>query len=124
MKVKPKVGQHVMCKVAVEAYYSNYGLYKGRHIVFQPGMIGTVMAIAPKVCVPMRGAELPAHLDRKSDFAVVDYVDERGVTQRVGLNFCNVVVDFRCAEDTGDAECEPSSHSGGDAPRQNLSCFL
>jgi len=89
--MKPTPGQTVTCLFETEAYYSNYGLNKGRHIIFRPGMVGIVASIAPKVHLPKRGIELPPGIDRKDEFAVVDYQDENGETQRVGLNFCNVV---------------------------------
>jgi len=74
------------------AYYSNYGPNKGRHIIFRPGMVGVVHSITPKVTLPKRGTPLPPGIDRKDEFAVVDYFDENNEPQRVGLNFCNVVI--------------------------------
>lgn len=88
--MKPTIGQQITCRFPTPAYYSNYGLNKGKHIIFRPGMTGTVASIAPKVCLPKKGIELPDGIDRKPDFAVVDYIDEDGKQQRVGLNFCNV----------------------------------
>lgn len=85
-----KPGDTVSCRYAVEAYYSNYGLNKGRRILFSPGQRGTVASIAPKVVLPSKIGR-PAWLDGHSDFVVVDFVDEAGKTQRTGLNFCNVV---------------------------------
>lgn len=83
------IGQKVTCRFPVNAYYSNYGLNKGKHIIFSPGMIGEVVAITPKVSLPNPG-KLPDGIDRKPDFVVVDYLDESRTKQRVGLNFCNV----------------------------------
>lgn len=88
--MKPTIGQQVTCRFPTAAYYSNYGLNKGTHIIFQPGMIGTIASIAPKVTLPKQG-KLPDGIDRKPDFAVVDYLDENGNKQRVGLNFCNLL---------------------------------
>jgi hypothetical protein len=90
MRVKPTPGQLVTCRFETAAYYSNYGLNKGQHIIFFPGMVGTVVSIAPKVTMPKRGVKLPPDVDWKNEFVVVDYQDENGKTQRVGLNFCNV----------------------------------
>lgn len=87
--MKPNVGQKVTCRFPEPAYYSDYGLNKGRQITFRPGMVGTVVAIVPKVSMPPKG-QLPSGRDRKPEFVVVDYLDEGGEKQRVGLDFCNV----------------------------------
>ena len=87
--MKWKVGDHVTCKHAVEAYYSNYG--PRPKMLFRPGMVGTVTAIAPKVCLPRKGYRLPPELDRNPFFLVVDYpAPETARTERVGLNGLNV----------------------------------
>ena len=88
MAKKPtiKPGDKVTCLHPVEAYYSNYG---GNPVLnFTPGMVGVVASIAPKVCIPNRGKD--PRYDRRDEFVVVDYTDERNTTQRVGLNFCNI----------------------------------
>ena len=82
------IGDIVTCKVAVECY--NYWYYKrshGREVLFEPGMPGVVVAVAPKVRIVRDGART----DRKETFLVVDFVTESG-TERVGLNWCNAVV--------------------------------
>ena len=92
-----KPGEKVTCKHAVEAYYSDYGVNKGKKIEFKPGMIGIIAAIAPKVTRPMPfgpvyGGEPVSkdpRFDRKTTFLVVDYVVPEHGEQRVGLNFCN-----------------------------------
>lgn len=69
-----KVGDRVTCKVAPETYV-------GSTAPFNPGDVGTVAAIAPKVrIVPGPGK------DRRQDFLVVDFPGGR-----CGLNFCNTV---------------------------------
>lgn len=45
MKQKPKVGDRVTVKKPVEAYYSNYGSFRGVHVFFQPGTTGIVGAV-------------------------------------------------------------------------------
>lgn len=78
--MKPKIGDLVTCKIAVQAYYTT-------NVWFKPGMIGTVKAITPKVRI-VYGDEY----DRAADFAVVDFqCEETGKTERTSLNFCNVV---------------------------------
>jgi hypothetical protein len=81
-----KPGEKITCKYAVEAYYSDYGVNKGKKIEFKPGMIGIIAAIAPKVTMPV---SKDPRFDRKTTFLVVDYVDPEHGEQRVGLNFCN-----------------------------------
>lgn len=84
--IKPRQGDIVTCKVAVEAYYSNCG--GNPRIVFEPGMRGVVVKVAPKVCI-VRGPQC----DGESEFLVVDF--DCPITlrkERVGLNFCNAVV--------------------------------
>jgi len=81
-----KPGDQVTCKHPVEAYYSDYGT--NPKMVFQPGMVGTVKSIAPKVRIVRHG---PEH-DGKDEFLVVDYhAPETDQTERVGLNFCNAI---------------------------------
>ena len=80
-----KCGDKVTCKVATEAYYSNYGGMP--RMTFQPGMVGVVKAIAPKVRLTAGPGQ-----DRKLYFLVVDYdCPVTSKTQRVGLCFCNAV---------------------------------
>ena len=84
----PQVGDIVTCTVAVECY--NYWYYKrsqGRDFLFEPGMSGVLVAIAPKVRIVKDGART----DVKDTFLVVDFDTEHG-TERVGLNWCNVAV--------------------------------
>ena len=83
---KPIIGDSVTCKHEVPAYYSNYG--GNGHLIFKPGMIGIVASIAPKVHLVKKGNTDP-RWDRVIDFLVVDYQDETGKIQRVGLNYCN-----------------------------------
>ena len=87
---QPKIGDHVTCLYAQEAYYSDYGPNKGIKIEFAPGMTGVVKSIAPKVRYTK--ARTDPRIDNKDEFLVVDYVDENGNTQRVGLNFCNAAL--------------------------------
>lgn len=87
--MKPKIGDKVTCKHELPAYYSNYG--GNGHLIFKPGMVGTVKSIAPKVCLVKKGNTNPCW-DRKDEFLVVDYQDETNVTRRVGLDFCNAKV--------------------------------
>jgi len=87
--MKPQIGDKVTCKHELPAYYSNYG--GNGHLIFKPGMIGTVAAIAPKVCLVKKGNVNP-RWDRVADFLVVDYQDEIGVTRRVGLDYCNAKI--------------------------------
>lgn len=78
-----KPGDKVTCKIPVEAYYSDYG--GNPKMVFQPGMTGTVAAIAPKVRI-VKGPQY----DGKDEFLVVDYhAPETNNQERVSLNFCN-----------------------------------
>jgi len=80
------VGDKVTCKLPVEGYYSGYGITP--KIVFQPGMVGKVTSIAPKVC-KVKGPEF----DGKDEFLVVDYhAPETDTQQRVALNFCNAIL--------------------------------
>ena len=83
---KPKVGDKVTCLIQKSAYYSNY--CGNPVMVFKPGMVGIVAAIAPKV----RMVKGPGR-DGKPNFLVVDYTAaETGKTERVALNYCNAVV--------------------------------
>lgn len=85
-KPNVKPGDKVTCKHAVEAYYSNYG---GNPVLnFTPGTVAVVASIAPKVRI-VKPKDDPRY-DGRDEFVVADYTDERGQTQRVGLNFCNV----------------------------------
>ena len=85
-----KVGDVVTCKHAVKSYYSDYG--PNPKIVFEPGMIGVVRSITPKVCkLPKKDRQGHPELDGKNDFLVVDYCDDDTVSHSVGLNFCNAV---------------------------------
>ncbi len=43
--MKPKIGDRVTVREKVEAYYSNYGSFRGTHVFFSPGMTGVVAAI-------------------------------------------------------------------------------
>lgn len=81
-------GSRVTCRVKEEAYYSNYG--SNPRMVFEPGMTGLLYGFAPKVAMPRKEAALPIGRDRNPYFAVVDYVDTAGVTQRVALHVCNL----------------------------------
>lgn len=79
-------GDKVTCKVAVEAYYSNYG--PNPRIEFLPGMVGIVAAIVPKVRI-VRG---PQH-DGKDEMVVIDFhCPTTNKQQRASLDFCNVKV--------------------------------
>jgi hypothetical protein len=81
-------GQRVTCIHPVEAYYSSY--CGNPWMVFKPGMIGRVVSIAPKVRIVCNGGP---EYDRRYTFVVVDYdCPITNKTQRVGLDFCNVVV--------------------------------
>ena len=84
-----QIGDKVTCKVPVEAYYSNYG---GNPImVFRPGMVGTIAAIAPKVRNTPKQLRDKAH-DSKADMLVLDYdCPVTGKQQRASLNYCNTV---------------------------------
>jgi hypothetical protein len=74
-----------MCRHAVDAYYSNYG--GNPAMTFQPGMVGTIMAVAPKVVIYRDGTPV---YDNLPDFLVVDFFDETTQKiQRCGLNYCN-----------------------------------
>lgn len=86
---KPKPGDTVTCHYAVEAYDSDYGLNKGKRIVFNPGMMGVVKSIAPKVTISKND---DPRYDMKENFLVVDYFDEDNNKQRVGLHYCNARV--------------------------------
>lgn len=84
----PQIGDVVTCKVPVECY--NYWYYKrsrGFELLFEPGMSGVVVSVAAKVRIVRDGART----DVKDTFLVVDFETEHG-TERVGLNWCNVVV--------------------------------
>ena len=84
---KPKVGDTVTCRIAVEAYYSHYGT--NPCMIFKPGMLGIVKSIATKVRIVNYGPQN----DGKDEFLVVDYnCPITGKQQRVGLNFCNAIV--------------------------------
>lgn len=84
METTIKPGDKVTCKIAEEAYYSNYA---GRpRTVFNPGDIGTVACIAPKVRITSGISK-----DKKDTFLVVDYTDAYGMMHRVGLNHINAV---------------------------------
>lgn len=89
----PHAGDKVTCKIAEEAYYSRYA---GNPVWrFEPGMIGVVHCIAPKV--QRYTHDPPPGYDCRDIFAVVDYADpETGETRRVGLDFCNAKVVERC----------------------------
>ena len=83
-----QIGDIVTCKISVEAY--NYWFYKrqyGKEVLFNPGMQGVVKSVAPKVRIVKDGART----DGKDTFLVVDFESEEGKTERVGLNWCNVV---------------------------------
>lgn len=84
-------GNEVTCRYSVPAYYSNSGPNKGKIIEFKPGMIGTVVSIAPKVTIPKNPHD-PRCFDKKPDFLVVDFFDEKNEKQRVALNFCNAKI--------------------------------
>lgn len=86
---KIKVGDKVTCLHAVKAYYSDYGVNKGNVIWFKPGMVGTVSQIAPKTFALNPNNRDPRY-DYCHDFVVVDFMDDQGNQQRVGLNFCNL----------------------------------
>ena len=79
-------GRLITVKHAVPAYYSEYA---GRpKMIFKPGMVAMVHAVAPKVRRVVRG---PQH-DRKLEFIVADYTaPETGKTERVSVHFCNAV---------------------------------
>ena len=82
-----QIGDIVTCKVPVEAY--NYWYYKrqhGKEVLFNPYMRGVVQAIMPKVRIVKDGVRT----DGKDTFLVVDF-EYDGKTERVGLNWCNVV---------------------------------
>lgn len=84
-----QVGDKVTCKVPEHAYYSGYGGQP--EMVFRPGYVGTVAAIASKVRMTPKQLRNKAH-DGKADFLVVDYdCPITKETQRVGLDFCNAV---------------------------------
>lgn len=72
-----KLGDKVSCRYPVTCYDNK--------TTFQPGMVGVVTAIMPKV----RIVKCPPHTDGKPHFLVVDFI-ENGMPQRVGLNYCNV----------------------------------
>lgn len=81
-------GNFVTCLIETEAYYSDYGANKGQKILFKPGMVGTIVNIAPKVT---NSKIDDPRFDQKPDFLVVDYLDENQIVQRVGLDQCNAV---------------------------------
>jgi hypothetical protein len=81
-----KPGDKVACKIEVPAYYSEYG--SNPKMTFKPGMVATVVCIAPKVRIITCG---PEH-DSKNTMLVVDY--DCPVTrkvQRTSLNLCNAI---------------------------------
>lgn len=90
---KPKVGDKVTCKFEEQAYYSGYGGQSEASL--KPGDEAVVAAIAPKVSLPQKGAQLPPGIDRCSHFAVVDFVTSSGERRRTGLNFANVSILWR-----------------------------
>mgnify|MGYP001612558177 CR=1 FL=1 len=82
-----QIGDIVTCKFPVEAY--DYWYYKrqyGRELLFSPGMLGVVKAVAAKVRIVKDGV----CTDGKDTFLVVDF-EHAEQTERVGLNWCNVV---------------------------------
>ena len=84
-KNDPKPGDQVTCRLPVEAYYSGYS---GNPVVrFEPGDVGVVASIAPKVRI-VSGPEY----DGRDEFLVIDFEHEVHGKQRCSLNFCNVVV--------------------------------
>jgi len=100
-KLIPHHGDIVTCNVPVEAY--NYWYYKrqhGRDVLFTPGMLGVVVAIAAKVRIVKDGART----DGKETFLVVDFETDTG-RERVGLNWCNAVVVGRTCEEPTPAVC-------------------
>jgi len=67
-----KIGDRVTCKVPEDAYYSGYA---GRpKVSFTPGMVGTVDAV-----------RVPSVWRARVSFTCVDFEDETGRPQRVGL---------------------------------------
>ena len=86
-KGKPEPGDRVVCKIPVEAYYSNYG--PSPEMVFDTGLVGVVAHNdTAKVRIVNHG---PQH-DGKDTFVVVDYTcPVTNKTQRVGLNHCNII---------------------------------
>lgn len=75
MKTDPKIGDKVTCKVREKFWYEVE--------FFEPGMIGEIVTISPKVFVM---GDIPPHSDCRKDFLGV--VCGR---KRVGLNYCNCV---------------------------------
>lgn len=60
--------------------------YYAEQVLLEPGMVGTVVAIAPKARIV--GAP-PVH-DRHDEFLVVDFLHpETGQKYRTSVNFCN-----------------------------------
>lgn len=81
-----KPGDQVTCKVPATAHYSDYGGNPER--VFRPGMVGTVAFIAPKVRIVKGPGK-----DGRDSFLVIDFhCPETNKQERVGLNFCNVIL--------------------------------
>jgi hypothetical protein len=84
-KKNVRVGDNVTCLYAV---WSN-----DDQALFSPGMVGTVIAIAPKVVI-LKHAD-PRYYDQCPDFVVVEFSDLKGERRICGLNFVNVHVTER-----------------------------
>lgn len=82
-----RIGDKITCRYPVDAYYSSYG--GNPKMIFEPGMVGMVKYIPPKVRIVKRNGE--PWLDRHTHFVVVDFDFPGRGTQRVGLNFVNCV---------------------------------
>ena len=79
----PQVGDRVTCKIAVDAYYSDYN--GNPRWLFEPGMVGTVAVVAAKV----RIVDGPQYDDR-DQMLVIEYRDpDTDDLRRASLNFCN-----------------------------------
>ncbi len=74
----------IQCGDVVTCAYPESAYTPDRQVMFEPGMRGTVQAIAPKVCL----RDGPGK-DRKHDFLVVDFEGADGKTYRTGLNYVN-----------------------------------
>ena len=78
------IGDRVTCRVAVQAYYSQYN--GNPTWEFKPGMVGVIATISPKVS--RLTTPIPPRYDASDEMLVVDYLD--GDTQRrCSLNFIN-----------------------------------
>jgi hypothetical protein len=85
-KLLLKKGDKVTCKIAVPVYYGE-GYHGTPKIMFEPNNYATVYN---PTCPKVRLQAVDETHDRRDVFVVADCIIN-GKTERVGLNYCNVV---------------------------------